>query len=84
MPTRKVDVMDLHNAVSAVAPIDGVARLAGGGVRVDYRPEATPGQIQAAGVVVSSWSWDAEVERELSLDDRLAAIEARLDNAARA
>lgn len=41
------DVMRIHESIAALAPIDGV-RIRAGRVEVDFRPEATAQQRQAA------------------------------------
>lgn len=53
----------LHDVVSAVCPIDGVSVGTPGdssSVRVNYRPEASPAQQDAAVVAVSTFDWTAE------------------------
>lgn len=46
----------LHATVAAVCPIDGVSG-GPGGVRIDYRPEATPQQRAAADAVLAAFDW---------------------------
>lgn len=78
MPTRKVEILDLHNAVSAVAPIDGVARLKDDAIRIDFKPEATAKQRRDADAVAAAWNWNIEVEREATVEERLSAAETKL------
>lgn len=79
MATRKVEILDLHKAIAAVAPIDGVARLKDDAIRIDFKPEATEEQRRDAEAVANAWRWDAEVEREATVEERLTAAEARLE-----
>lgn len=46
---------DLHDAVSAVAPIIGVEQYADGTFGVIFSPEATEQQRQAARLIANSW-----------------------------
>lgn len=58
-PTR------LHEAVAAVAPIFGVSfdnSTVPPGVRIDYRPQATPEQMVAAEAAVLAYDWSSEAE----------------------
>lgn len=78
MPTRKAEILDLHNAIAAVAPIDGVARLKDDAIRIDFKPEATEKQRRDADAVAAAWNWNADVERAPTVEERLAAAEAKL------
>lgn len=78
MSTRKVDTLDLYNAIAAVAPLDGVARLKGDAIRIDFKPEATAKQRRDAEAVAAAWNWNADVERAPTVEERLAAAEAKL------
>lgn len=76
----------LDEAIKAVCPIDGVARLANG-VRIDFRPEATAQQRQQAQAVADGWDWSesAQAAREDARQPertqlRAAAAQAVADN----
>jgi nucleoside-diphosphate-sugar epimerase len=78
LSTRPVSTLDLYAAIAAVAPIDGVARRNDDSIRVDFRPEATEQQRADAAAIASAWSWTAKVEREATVEERLAAAESKL------
>lgn len=54
----------LHNAIAAVAPIDGVClrTRTPPTVEIQFKPEATPQQRAAAQAIVDGWDWSAEAE----------------------
>ena len=81
MATRKQDVGDLHEAIAKAAPIVGVSRK-GKAIRIDYDDKATDEQKLAASAVVASWDWKKEVELELTVEERFAALEAEVANLA--
>ena len=49
-------LLRLHEAIAAVAPIEGVSGSQGN-VKIDFRPTATPQQRAAAQAVVASFDW---------------------------
>lgn len=85
-----MNVAALDEAIkSAGVPIDGVARLRDGTVRIDFRPEATDQQKAAAQAIAAGWDWSpaADAAREEArhperTDLRAAAAQALTDNAA--
>lgn len=78
MSTRKVDTLDLYKTIAAVAPVDGVARVRGDAIRIDFKPEATAKQRRDAELVAAAWNWNAEVASAPTVEERLAAAEAKL------
>ena len=81
MATRKPEVIDLHEALAKEAPIVGVSRK-GKAIRIDYDEAATIEQKLAAEAVAAGWDWKKEVERELTVEERFAALEAEVANLA--
>lgn len=72
----------LHAAIAAVCPIDGVGPLARGGsfgpgsVRIDYQPQATAAQRQAAQSVLTAFDWSAQADLAAALQQtRLQALQ---------
>jgi len=89
--TGHYDLASLHDAIAAVCPIYGVAVVdpaVNATWRVDYTPDATEAQQQAAQDVVDGWTLTEQTfappnVRELEskieeLTAKLAALEARL------
>ncbi|HEY9737539.1 MAG TPA: hypothetical protein V6D06_14695 [Trichocoleus sp.] len=48
-------IQQLHQALAAVAPIEGVAALANGSYRIDFAPSATTAQRDEAEALAQSW-----------------------------
>lgn len=48
-------ISDLHDAIKAVCPIDGVSSDG----RIDFQPTATQQQRAAARAIVDGWDWNA-------------------------
>lgn len=76
----------LDSQIRAVCPIDGVARLRDGTVRIDFRPEATDQQRAAAQAVVDSFDWSQAAQDAWEEDQhperkalRQAAVQAVAD-----
>ena len=77
MATRKPEVIDLHEALAKVAPVVGVSRK-GDAIRIDYSDGATDKQKLAADAIAAGWDWKKEVELELTVEERLADLEAEV------
>ena len=54
-------IKDLHKAIEAVAPIDGVSRN-----RIDFKEGATPEQRKAAATVLQSFDWTREAPKPIA------------------
>lgn len=74
MATRKPTPLDLHKAIEAVAPIEGVSRK-GNTARIDYQEGATAKQRRAAEAILAAWDWQAEIEDPPTDTERIAALE---------
>lgn len=74
MGARKPVIEDLHKAISAVAPIDGISRK-GDTVRIDFQDGATAKQRRTAEAVLAAWDWDADVDEPPTDIERIEALE---------
>jgi len=74
MATRKPEILDLHKAIAAVAPIDGVSRK-GNATRIDYREGATEKQRRAAEALLADWNWQADIVEPPTDTERITALE---------
>ena len=62
-----MSLRQLHKAVAAVCPIDGIS--SGPPIRIDFRPEATTQQRDAAETVVAGWDFGAAAEQARQDED---------------
>ena len=83
-------LIELHNAISAVCPIDGVTVVdpESGNAVICYAPSADQQQRAAADAVLAAWDWDAAPTtwhmpasefQTLLTDDELTAIQLSID-----